>query len=69
MLLPLEQWQSFLPGVILGNITFSGSLIAWGKLSGKVKDFAFKGQHIVNMILFGAAIALSDIHYFRLAGQ
>ncbi len=46
-------------GVILGNITFSGSLIAWGKLSGKVKDFAFKGQHIINMILFGAAIALS----------
>lgn len=46
-------------GVILGNITFSGSLIAWGKLSGKVKDFAFKGQHIINIILFVAAIALS----------
>ncbi len=46
-------------GVILGNITFSGSLIAWGKLSGKVKDFAFKGQHIINLILFAAALALS----------
>lgn len=46
-------------GVILGNITFSGSLIAWGKLSGKVKDFAFKGQHIVNLLLLGASIALA----------
>lgn len=46
-------------GIILGNITFSGSIVAWGKLSGKVKDFAFKGQHIVNMILFLASIGLS----------
>jgi NAD(P) transhydrogenase subunit beta len=46
-------------GVILGNITFSGSVIAWGKLSGKVKDFAFKGQHIVNILLFVVSIALS----------
>ena len=46
-------------GVILGNITFSGSVIAWGKLSGKIKDFAFRGQHIVNMILLGLSIALA----------
>ncbi|MBM3416276.1 MAG: NAD(P)(+) transhydrogenase (Re/Si-specific) subunit beta [Bacteroidetes bacterium] len=46
-------------GVILGNITFSGSVIAWGKLSGRVKDFAFKGQHIVNIILLLASIGLS----------
>ena len=46
-------------GIILGNITFSGSVIAWGKLSGKVKDFAFKGQHIVNLILLAASIILS----------
>jgi len=46
-------------GVILGNITFSGSLIAWGKLSGKVKDFSFKGQHIINIILLVTSIGLS----------
>ncbi|MEO7394291.1 MAG: NAD(P)(+) transhydrogenase (Re/Si-specific) subunit beta [Chitinophagaceae bacterium] len=46
-------------GVILGNITFSGSLIAWGKLNGKVKDFAFKGQHIVNILMLVASIGLS----------
>jgi len=46
-------------GIILGNITFSGSMIAWGKLSGKVKDFAFSGQHIVNIVLLITSIALS----------
>ncbi len=46
-------------GIILGNITFSGSLIAWAKLSGKVKDFAFSGQHIVNIVLLLASIVLS----------
>lgn len=46
-------------GIILGNITFSGSLIAWAKLSGKVKDFAFNGQHIINILLLIASIALS----------
>jgi H+-translocating NAD(P) transhydrogenase subunit beta len=48
-------------GVILGNITFSGSAIAWGKLSGKFKDFAFKGQHIVNIILLISSIMLSVV--------
>ena len=54
-------------GIILGNITFSGSVVAWGKLSGKVKDFAFKGQHIINLILLAACLGLaifigSDLH-------
>ena len=48
-------------GIILGNITFSGSIVAWGKLSGKVKDFAFKGQHIVNLLMFAASIILSVV--------
>ncbi|MFN5640829.1 MAG: NAD(P)(+) transhydrogenase (Re/Si-specific) subunit beta [Sphingobacteriales bacterium] len=40
-------------GLIIGTISFSGSIIAWGKLNGKIKDFAFSGQHIVNLLLFG----------------
>jgi NAD(P) transhydrogenase subunit beta len=46
-------------GLVLGAITFSGSVIAWGKLSGKVNDFAFKGQHLVNIVLLILAIGLS----------
>ena len=34
-------------------------MIAWGKLSGKIKDFAFRGQHIVNFFLMLLAVGLS----------
>ena len=33
-------------GLIIGSVSFSGSVIAWGKLNGKVKDFSFPGQNI-----------------------
>ena len=46
-------------GLILGSITFSGSMIAWGKLSGRVKDFAYKGQQITNVVLLLLIIGLS----------
>ena len=45
-------------GAAIGAITFSGSVIAFGKLSGKYKfrlfqgaPVSFKGQHIVNLVL------------------
>lgn len=39
--------------LIIGSVTFTGSLIAWGKLSGNVKGQAitFGGQHALNLIL------------------
>lgn len=46
-------------GLIIGSISFAGSMIAWGKLNGRIKDFSFNGQHIVNLVLLFAAIALS----------
>ncbi|MEX6687186.1 NAD(P)(+) transhydrogenase (Re/Si-specific) subunit beta [Danxiaibacter flavus] len=41
-------------GLIIGSVSFAGSMIAWGKLNGKVKDFAFKGQHLVNLAILAA---------------
>jgi len=45
-------------GTFVGAITFSGSVIAFGKLSGKYKfrlfqgaPVTFKGQHVVNLLL------------------
>jgi NAD(P) transhydrogenase subunit beta len=46
-------------GLIIGSISFAGSMIAWGKLNGKVKDFSFKGQHIFNIILLIAVLGLA----------
>src|SRR5688500_14658034 len=46
-------------GLIIGSISFAGSMIAWGKLNGKVKDYSFNGQHIVNIMLLIAALGIS----------
>ena len=43
-------------GLIIGSVSFSGSMIAWGKLNGKVKDFSFTGQNILNLILLAIAL-------------
>ena len=49
--------------VMLGSLTTTGSLIAAGKLQGVIRGtpIQFKGQHIVNLVLFGATVA-SFIH-------
>ena len=46
-------------GLIIGSISFAGSMIAWGKLNGKVKDFSFAGQHIFNIGLLVIILALA----------
>ncbi|MFI5155364.1 MAG: NAD(P)(+) transhydrogenase (Re/Si-specific) subunit beta [Chitinophagales bacterium] len=38
-------------GLIIGSVSFAGSVIAWGKLNGKIKDYSFKGQHVANLAL------------------
>jgi H+-translocating NAD(P) transhydrogenase subunit beta len=37
-------------GLVIGSVSFAGSMVAWGKLTGTIKDFTFKGQHVVNLI-------------------
>lgn len=46
-------------GLLIGSVSFAGSMIAWGKLNGKVKDFSFPGQSILNLIFLGVALAAS----------
>lgn len=46
-------------GLIIGAVSFSGSMIAWGKLNGKIKDFAFGGQHIINLVILVLNIAIA----------
>jgi NAD(P) transhydrogenase subunit beta len=43
-------------GLIIGSVSFAGSIIAWGKLNGKVKDFSFTGQNILNLIILAVAL-------------
>lgn len=47
-------------GVFIGAITFTGSIIAWGKLEGRIrsKPLLYPGRHIVNIILVLVTIVL-----------
>lgn len=45
-------------GLIIGTVSFAGSIIAWGKLNGKIRDYAFKGQHLINIFLLVAMVIL-----------
>lgn len=47
-------------GIFIGAITFTGSIIAWGKLDGKVpsKPWSFSGLQLMNLLLLLASIVL-----------
>lgn len=49
--------------ILIGAVTFSGSLIAWAKLSERVsgKPFLFRGQQIVNGAIVGAIVVCGVI--------
>jgi NAD(P) transhydrogenase subunit beta len=59
-----QQWMGesliILAGLIIGSVSFSGSMIAWGKLNGKIRDFSFKGQHLFNIVLLLVIIGLAS---------
>jgi NAD(P) transhydrogenase subunit beta len=48
---------------LIGGVTFSGSMVAFGKLSGKItqKAVVFTGQHIVNGAILIAALAAAGV--------
>jgi H+-translocating NAD(P) transhydrogenase subunit beta len=72
--LPMGNRLELFIGTFVGAITFSGSVIAFGKLAGLGKHFrlfssapvVFKGQHLLNLVLalvmigFGIAFFLAD---------
>jgi NAD(P) transhydrogenase subunit beta len=67
--IPLVNRLELCLGAAIGAITFSGSVIAFGKLSGKYKfrlfqgaPVQFKGQHLLNAVLGAAMLGL--IAYF-----
>jgi len=70
-LLPAGNRLELFLGAAIGAITFSGSVIAFGKLSGKYKfrlfqgaPVQFKGQHMLNLVLGLLTIALGLVFVF-----
>ncbi len=61
------SWFKLLPiafAVLIGGLTFTGSLIAYGKLTGKIetKPVLFPGQQVVNAFLLLAAIVCTALY-------
>jgi H+-translocating NAD(P) transhydrogenase subunit beta len=49
-------------GGLIGSVSFSGSIIAFGKLQGLIKkSFRFGGQQAVNVVILGAALVLGGM--------
>ncbi len=67
-IIPMGSYITIAAGAIIGTISYTGSIIAWGKLNGRVKDFSFKGQHIVNMIVLALTLAAAVFAYRSTVG-
>jgi len=49
-------------GGIIGAVSFSGSLIAFGKLQGLIKrSFRFRGQNIVNLVVLAGTVIAGSV--------
>jgi NAD(P) transhydrogenase subunit beta len=58
---PMVKLLVIVLGAMIGTVSFVGSMIAWGKLNGRIKDRTIPGAQIINFVLFGAMAALAVV--------
>lgn len=46
-------------GMLIGTVSFAGSIIAWGKLNGRIKDRTIPGGQMINFIIFAGIIIMA----------
>jgi NAD(P) transhydrogenase subunit beta len=46
-------------GMIIGTVSFAGSIVAWGKLNGRINDRTIPGAQAINFLLFAGLIFLA----------
>ena len=56
---PVGELATIIIGMIIGSVSFAGSIIAWGKLSGKVIDKSFGFQQFINIGLLVVILVLA----------
>ncbi len=62
---PTGKLLIILVGLIIGSVSFAGSMIAFGKLNGSIKDFSFKGQQTFNIALLVMIVVLAGLMLFN----
>jgi NAD(P) transhydrogenase subunit beta len=60
---PAGHYLAIIAGTVIGSVSFAGSVIAWGKLNGKMRDFSFKGQHLFNLIILTLVLVAAVFTY------
>ena len=65
----IHEVEIFL-GVFIGAVTFTGSIIAYGKLAGKIggKALILPGRHLLNLVMVGGSLVLL-LMYMNHAGS
>jgi NAD(P) transhydrogenase subunit beta len=58
-LVPTGMLLTIVAGLAIGSVSFSGSMIAWGKLSGRMKDFTLPMQQYISMVMLAVIVFLS----------
>ncbi len=74
--IPTFTMVAILFTLVIGAVTFSGSMVAYGKLAGKIngKPILFSGQQVVNgvivsgIVILGVIFASRKIHLLQTAG-
>ena len=61
--MPAGEYLAIIAGLIIGTVSFVGSIVAWGKLSGKLGDFRFPGQQFINIIMLLAIVGAAWLNF------
>ena len=64
---PSSDWGFLLVtylGIVIGTITFSGSMVAFGKLDGKIKDISGRAMTYLNWLFLAVIIVLMGFGIF-----
>lgn len=61
----LGLFVPIIAGLIIGTVSFVGSMVAWGKLNGKLGDFRFPAQQYINALVLALIFVAA---YFTYSG-
>lgn len=53
---------TIMAGLVIGSVSFSGSIIAFGKLAERIGDIDMKGQQIVNILVLAGVAVMSTMY-------
>lgn len=62
----LGLFVPIIAGLIIGTVSFIGSMVAWGKLNGTLGDFRFPAQQYINALVLALIFVAA---YFTFSGE